>query len=498
MIDELLVKLDERKEVRATLSALKAAIKEPDSYTRLKEMAKQGMLFVPFLQDEDPKVRKNAASLLGELKEEATADALYTAYMKEETLFIRATLLQALGKVNAYPYLSQLQDRYEELCVKKPMENEKKHFQEELRALEKILRKEGLEEKHTFTGWKEKVTVVLTTNPLYRELTARELQNKHLAYRIALNSLGVTALVDDLYEVAKIRTFREMLFPIKLGQTIKITDNPEVLGNALANANLVPFLEKMHKGNAPFYFRMELRNKMNLEERSKYTKKAAAAIEEVSERKLINSTDEYEVELRILADRDGVLRAFLKMNTIEMERFSYRKESIAASIHPSQAAMMLKLAEPYMKERAQILDPCCGVGTMLVERHKLLPVREIYGIDIFGDAIEKAKINCEAAGMRVNFIHRDYLDFKHGYLFDEIIANMPLRGKKTKEEQDAFYNAFFAKSEELLVQGGKLILYSNETGFVKKQLRLRKRLRLCQEYVIREKDQFVLFIIEMR
>jgi len=60
-----------------------------------------------------------------------------------------------------------------------------------------------------------------------------------------------------------------------------------------------------------------------------------------------------------------------------MDRFDYRKGSVAASIHPSAAAMLLMLAKPYLRKNAQLLDPCCGVGTMLVERHRLLPAREI-------------------------------------------------------------------------------------------------------------------------
>lgn len=213
---------------------------------------------------------------------------------------------------------------------------------------------------------------------------------------------------------------------------------------------------------------------------------------------LLNSTDSYEAEIRILSSKEGQIRIFLKMNTIEMNRFAYRKEAIAASIHPSSAALLMHLAKPYLKEKAQILDPCCGVGTMLVERHMLLPARVIYGIDIFGEAVEKAKINCDAAGMHVNFIHKDYLDFEHDYRFDEIIANMPVRGKKTKEEQDRFYEHFFDKSADLLAPGGNMIIYSNEDGFIKKQLRLHENLRLKQEFVIHEKNHFVLYIIGLR
>ena len=159
------------------------------------------------------------------------------------------------------------------------------------------------------------------------------------------------------------------------------------------------------------------------------------------------------------------------------------------------AAMLMYLAKPYLKENAQILDPCCGVGTMLIERDILVPAREKYGIDIFGDM---ARENAALAGEKINFIHRDYFDFKHDYKFDEIVTNMPVKGKKAKEDMDAFYARFFEKSKSLLAEDGIIIMYSNEVGFVKKQLRLQPCYRLIQEYTIRKKDSYCLFIIGMK
>ena len=83
----------------------------------------------------------------------------------------------------------------------------------------------------------------------------------------------------------------------------------------------------------------------------------------------------------------------------------------------------------------------------------------------------------------------------HKYLFDEIISNMPLRGKKTREEQDAFYSQFFDCAGKFLKNGGHMILYSNEGGFVKKQLRRHMEYRLLDEFCIREKEGFYLFIV---
>ena len=69
----------------------------------------------------------------------------------------------------------------------------------------------------------------------------------------------------------------------------------------------------------------------------------------------------------------------------------------------------MEIAKPYLKEDAQIMDPFCGVGTMLVERDRKVPAREVYGTDIFGDAIEMARVNTELAGRKFNYIHRDFL-----------------------------------------------------------------------------------------
>lgn len=493
MTDNLFTQLDQNQDVRAALSAIRAVLKNEADSPRVRELSGDGSRITPFLLSEDPKTRKNAAALLGDLGIKEAADALYQAYLQEKTLFVRPVLLQALKKTDASPYLAELKVQYDRLCGREVKEEEKKHIREELRALEQLLRREGKGTHHTFTGWNRRHAVLLTTNPKYADVTREQLPRS--AQRIGVNSLGVQAVVDSLEEVVKIRTFRELLFPIALGAKLTMEDGPEAFGEAVAESRLLWLLLRCHREPAPFYFRIDLKGGIGLEERSRYTKRAAAVIEEKSGRQLINAPEEYEFELRILFDKNRKIHVFLRMATIPMERFSYRREAIAASIHPSTAAMLMALAKPYLKKNAQILDPCCGVGTMLVERHMLLPVREVYAIDVFGEAVAKARINAEAAGLKVNLIHKDYLDFKHGYLFDEIICNMPMRGKRTKEEQDAFYQGFFDKSQELMAPGGILLLYSNENGFVKKQLRLHPGFRLHKEFLISEKEPFYFYVI---
>ena len=132
---------------------------------------------------------------------------------------------------------------------------------------------------------------------------------------------------------------------------------------------------------------------------------------------------------------------------------------------------------------------------MLIERERICPAKVMYGVDIFGEAIAKAKENTKLAGREIYYINRDFYEFTHKYAFDEIITDMPERGKKSKDEQDALYAAFFDKADEVLTDKGRIIMYSNEKNFVKKQLRLHKEFTLLREYSMDEKDNFYLFII---
>ena len=491
MVKDDILKIQKKEDLRQSLSSLRASLKDMENVKAAKELLGDARAVAELLKEEDPKVRKNAAALLGDLGAGNQAEALYQAYVKEEKRFIRSVYLKALGKMDVSPYLSNLKEQYDFLAQYTPLKEEKKHVSEELSALEQILRTE--DKGHTFTGWRERLLVVLTTNTSYREVTEKQLY----ALKKGSHPLGIKAIVENLSDVVKIRTFRELLFPLSLKEDFTADVSPGDGGKLLASSNLLP-LEKCHREPGPFYFRLEIRNGMDLKERSRYALKAARAMEEESARQLINSTDDYEFEVRILAGKDKKMRAFLKMNTIPMERFNYRLHTISSSIHPSTAALLMELAGPYLKKNAQILDPCCGVGTMLLERCKKVPAREIYGIDIFGDAVLGARENAALAKVPVHFIHRDYFDFRHEYLFDEIIANLPMRGKRTKEEQDEFYRKFFDKSQEHLASKGYMILYCNEGAFVKKQLRMHPMFRLEKEFVMGQKGDFALYIIGVK
>jgi 23S rRNA G2445 N2-methylase RlmL len=349
-------------------------------------------------------------------------------------------------------------------------------------------------ERHTFKAALGEYKVVLTTYKELRNVLIDEIADVcgDKVCDIKPYPLGVVMRTTDIEGLTALRTFREMLFLLGKGY---LEADPAAAALGVWKTELLEILESFHVEEAPFYFRVDMKSSLKLDKKSLFTRRFAEMLENISGGRLINSTSDYEAEIRLVETKDGRFVPLLKLYTIPMDRFSYRTGQTAGSMHPFLAASLSRLARPYLKENAQILDPFCGVGTMLIERDILIPAGDKYGIDMFGEAIAKARENAAAADKNINFINRNYFDFKHDYLFDEIITDFPLRGKMTTGELDELYGSFFVKSTELLKNNGILILFSCEEGRIKKQLRLHKEYSLLQESCVRGKEQFNLFII---
>ena len=492
MIEQFYEKLKAAENPRKELIVLKQELKEASVAAEWKHML-QGTydVFLKLLEHEDAKVRKNAALVLGALQAQETVPALYEAYRKEAQRFVKSDYLTALSQMNYESLLPELEERLGKLEAYQPEENEEKHIREEMAVLRRMVSAKRVRKRHVFCGYREAYEVILTTGKLHQEVTERQIK-KGKALRM---KSGVRVQTSDIRELLEIPTYRELLFLLDV-RTLQ--PQPEQAAEALAESNLMPLLKKAHGTAEACQFRLGIHGRMPLDKRSEFAKKLAFFLEKKTAYQLENSTSDYEIEIRLMEKSDGTFLPLIKLFTLPDERFSYRKNTVAASIRPEQAAVIAALAEPYMKDQAQILDCFCGVGTMLLERNRVCPARVMYGIDIFGRAVSGARENTELAGQNIYYINRDFFQFSHEYPFDEIITNMPDRGQKTKEEQDVFYGKFFEKAAEVLTERGRIIMYSNEKGFVKKQLRIRKDFTMLQEYSMDEKDTYYLFVMEKK
>ncbi|MDO5293623.1 MAG: methyltransferase [bacterium] len=491
MIRDTFEEIIKQNDVRQNLSKLRKELKEPGAkHALLYNIGDQEQVFQQFLFHEDAKVRKNAALLMGDLAVKTDLAPLVEAYNREDKLFVKSSYLTAIKEFDYRDYVEEFKERLEELSKVTLTEENKKHITEEMRALsDLVVAMEGIRH-HKFIGFHEPSTLVLLTNRDQIEATEKQLIN---AKTKAFNA-GVMAKTEDLEEVLEVRTFDDLLFVV---EGMKVLPNDiEECASQIVNSELLDFLTARHKGKVPFYFRIELKTKWELSKKSAFTKKLSGAIERLSNRKLVNTTSNYEVELRLIENKEGTFNTLVKLYTIEDKRFNYRKEVLATSIRPTNAALTVELAKPYMKEDAQVLDPFCGVGTMLIERHKAVKANTTYGIDVYGDAIEKARINTEAARQIIHYINRDFFDFKHEYLFDEIITNMPFAiGRKTQEEIEEVYLNFFKKAPEHLKEDATIILYSHDKDLVKR-FAPRYGFKVVEEFLISKREGTYVFVIK--
>lgn len=497
MIRELYENAKKGIDTRQNLSALRSEIKDDAKMNDLFELVEDDIEAMKhFLDSDDAKVRKNAALLMGALDMSDFTQALVEAYGRETQLFVRASYLEALKGYDIEEYLPLFKKRVDELLSTEITPENKKHVDEELRALtELIVSAEGIE-KHTFVGFnrlEREVEGILITNKLNMDVTRKPLEEKQV--KLIPFKSGVRFKTDNLSVLKEIRTYSDILFVIPGCSLCDFT--PDAAAKMLAESGLMGLLDRLHdnKGGRPYYFRVELKSILDMEKKGKFVRRFSGELERLSSRKLINSASDYEIELRLIENKEHKVNMLLKLYTIEDDRFSYLKKHIAASLKPVNAALMVELAKDYMVPDAQVLDPFCGVGTMLIERQKAVKANTSYGLDINGEAIAGAKENTEAAGQIVHYVNRDFFTFEHGYLFDEIFTDMPFSmSDKGTVEIENIYRRFFKAANIHLKSSGRIIMFSRNPGFARKYCtaagyRLEKSFRMSEK----NNDELMIF-----
>lgn len=497
MIRETWEQILENKEVRQNLSKLRQELKASGAKGDLRAcIGDQEDTLLSLLKSEDAKTRKNAALLLGDMGEQRYLEPVYRAYEAETQMFVKSSYLTAIGNFDYREYLETFKQRLESLSKAELTEENKKHITEEIRQLSSLaVLLEGVK-MHGFQGMDESYDIILLTNRNFPEITARKLKNLEPKAKVKIFGAGVMAEVQNLNWLEDIRTSQELLFSVRGMKTCPM--DADKAAKVIVKSDLMGFLGKGHNGTAPYYFRVEFKSKMELDKRSAFTKKLSAQIERLSDRALINTTSNYEFEIRLIENKEGSCNMLVKLYTLKDVRFAYRKDVIPTSIKAVNAALTVELAIGYMKEDAQVLDPFCGVGTMLIERHKAVKANTMYGLDIQEDAILKARGNAEAARQIIHYVNRDFFTFQHEYLFDEIITNMPFRiGRITTDEIYSLYVKFFQSAKKFLKADGIMVLYSHDEEHIR-QLAPRNGFAIVKIYEISQKEGSCVAILKCK
>ncbi|MBQ2661121.1 MAG: methyltransferase [Clostridia bacterium] len=457
----------------------RAAAKKRISDEIERLLSKNDTVILMAMGSEDAKMRKNTARLIGALKNDGFTPMLIGALEYEEVRFVRPSLLLALGACGddeAKEYL----DSYVVALPKD--ESEKKHYEEECDALFKARASLMKIEKHEFLSLDDEYEMELRCPDKLSSALQDELEEK--GFRVANKfSNAVRVKTRDYKSLYEARCFFEVLFPIANG----ISADERVLAK-----HIRAFLEKMlmatHKGTNVFAYRIEIKGE-NVD-RGEKAKKLAKLLDTTTDSgnkdsrtlHLVNSPSNYEIEIRIELHGNGAADAYLKLYTFEDTRFDYRVGALPASMNGATAAAVLRMAKEYLSENARVLDPCCGSGTLLIEREKLKAVAGTTGVDIAHKAIDIARENAGAAKAKAKFVVNDCLRFEAKRKYDELVSNLPFGNRVgTHKDNEALYKGILDRLSSWVKKDGIAILYTMEFTLLKKLIKERQNLELLVE-----------------
>ncbi len=421
------------------------------------------------LSGENPKARKNAARLLGALADENDTPFLLEALDAEEQLYVRPSIILAIGMTGGDMAKHALES------MKVPT-GDTKHDKEEAAAIGAARARLLPPPQHKYKGLRAPKRMRLVHPQGFEAELAEELKSLSLPTPFRAISQGVYLNVDDLASLYRARCFREALFVLKENIRIDMNSSPEVMAEAVArevSVSLATLLSVAHEGNPPFAYRIECRLKTS---RGDFVRALANKL--AGGGYLLNNPFHYEAQLIIEDGLDGV-SAYCKLHTFKDERFSYRKNALSASIHPATAAALARFSLEYTSSNPRILDPCCGTGTLLIERGKLTPRADLTGVDITEKAVRMAKENAKAANSSARFLQKDARNFIVDTPYDLILSNLPFGNRVgTHDDNKDLYMTLLSNMEHWLTQGGIAILYTMEYALLTKCARLNKHLQL--------------------
>jgi len=438
--------------------ALKPAYKKKISRILYPSLAEK------IISIDDPKIRKAAAKLIGIINKKDYSQTLIDAVEREDTMYVLDSLILALGYTDYSKRSLGFLKNY------KPKSTEKKHLEKEKTAIQKAISSLTPVEKIENVLLKD-LPIVLTYCAELKDSLSSEMDDYGLAYKhskIIKNSLSVKP--NDYRDVFGLRCFFEAL--IYIGE-FPLGDLNDMIKKIFVKAESLFSLES-------YKFRIDLQY-LDPKDKKETMDKLLNIIDEFDN--FESSPSNYQFELRLIFS-DNSIKAFISVPSLD-DRFSYRKETIPASINPVVAASIMRALKPYFKADAKVLDPFVGTGTMLFERDYILPCEELIGVDVKKETLYKAKKNFLNKDIPSSFLVSDILEADLNQEFDEIISNMPFgRRVSTHNDNTKLYQGFISQLKSLLKVGGFAFLYTNEKQLLKSVLRGEDKLILIDEIVV--------------
>lgn len=191
--------------------------------------------------------------------------------------------------------------------------------------------------------------------------------------------------------------------------------------------------------------------------------------------------DDAHLEIWLPIVNDWALIA-IRLSDRSMRHRTYKREHLPASLRPTLAAAMVRLARPRPNDR--FCDPMCGAGTILAERARAGPYQALIGGDIDVKAVQAACANLARQDCLVYLWDARQLPVRSDSL-DAVVCNLPF-GEKIGSHADnvTLYDRFFGQLCRVLVPGGRAVLLTSEKELMRQVQRTHSQLVREQEILI--------------
>lgn len=220
----------------------------------------------------------------------------------------------------------------------------------------------------------------------------------------------------------------------------------------------------------------------------------------------IEEHSDHDIDLRILLENDWVLVG-LRLGAMPLHRRSYKVESRPGSLKAPVAYCLCQLA--HLKPDDTILDPMCGVGTILLEAQAFVTHGRIIGGDRERSAIEATQKNIEASGTQsLTINHTSHIQTimathkkTEGMVFlyqgnastlplpeksiQAVITNIPW-GQQVSADTDLtlLYTQILREIERVLVPSGRTVVLTDQHDLFREALMKLDHLSLASSWQI--------------
>lgn len=486
-LEILLDDLKNKKNLRQTLSGLRAGLKENKEFKAFfKEDGEAVKALVESLGADDAKARKSAALLIGDLGlagEEK--NALLEAYQNEETLFVRESYLKALaegGAVLSDEERIVLNQRLEQIDGTDFPESDMKHILAERKVLTQILGSQ----KESSAVFKEPSGVPVLMVPVkgFYEPLKKALNERGITK--GFSQIGALLWPGDIDKVRDLRIYDHLKYLISGDFTLEA----EKIRDEIRKSALASFIRKAYNTSVSVRVHIHENGDRSLKQAKRFT----GELLRMSGGDLVNEAP-YDAELHFYKKKSGGYVLFLKP-LAEDQRFAYDCNRLSTSMQPVKAAIMNALISDYLSSYARVIDLFAGNGSLLLERDEALRTKAMFACDTNEAAVEAGRKNSELKGRTVNYVHRSAFTFDTQEPFDEIISELPDLFEKADSDRTEFFEKLAKTTVSVLRSGGRAFYLTAEGNEMKAMVRKDGRIGFLKEIPFDDKRS--IFILEVK